>query len=72
LAVVVDVEEVEVAAQGLCCAISPRTYGVFNSISIHLPRSTGHKFSKFLEIFFCTRNTYTNAAIILSRANIAI
>ena len=65
--VVVGVEEVEMAAQDLSCAISPRTYGVFNSILLSLPRSTVHKFIKFLRILIHTRNIYINAFIILSR-----
>jgi hypothetical protein len=51
----------------LSCTISPRTYGIFNSISLCLPHSTFHKFIKFLEIFLYTRNTYINAFIILFR-----
>jgi hypothetical protein len=60
-------KEIEVAAQGHSRAISTWTYGVFNSISVCLPRSTLHKFIKFLKIFLYTHNTYTNAVTILLR-----
>ena len=46
----------------------PRTYGVFNSISIRLPRSAFHKLFKFLVIFICILYTYQNAFVILSGA----
>ena len=46
-------------------AITSRTYGVFNYISL---RSTLQKLFKLLKIFIYILDTYQNGSIILSRA----
>jgi hypothetical protein len=60
---VVDVEEEVVAAQVLSRAITSRSYGVFNSISLCLPRSLFHRHSRIMKIFLYTPYIQNNVEL---------
>jgi hypothetical protein len=52
LRMVVDGEEEVAAAWGLGRTFTSRSYGVFNSISLHLPHSTFHRHSKIIKYLY--------------------